>query len=255
MYSDDQIQIVMDHFLRTWLKARNVLSYRLERAGPLFHVAYTSAPMLTTPSRLNEFLVLQGNPQDNLDLIHSRIDALPHWLTVFTHDPAQTKRDYTPLGYEFVSDEFLMRLPNLEEHLRPVNPNLAVRRVQTVDEGMWLNQTSSQMLVHPPRLRDPDMGYYYIANENLPVCTGRYSIIDKQIVGPDKIQTHPAFRRQGLGSELLNTMHRDAVAVGCTESVLLSSVEGQRLYQRLGYDDVSPAVVFASVHRTSVNGC
>lgn len=246
MYANDQIQIAIDHFVRTWLKARNVVDYRFERVGPLFHITYAHAPLLTAPSRLNELLVLQGNSQDNLELIHSAIDSLPHWLTVFTPDPDETKRDYQTLGYEYVSNEYLMNLPNLAAQVRPSNPAIRVIRVQTPEEGAWLNRQSSQMLVYPARLSDADVGYYYICSGDEPTCSGRFGIVDHHILGPDKIQTHPAYRRQGLAFELLNTMHRDAVALGCTDSVLLSSGEGQRLYHRLGYQDVAAAVVFAS---------
>lgn len=246
MYSKDQIQIAIDHFIRTWLKARNVIDYRLAHVGPLTHVAYAHAPVLTSLSRLHEFLVLQDNPKDNVTLIHSTIASLPHWLTVFTPDLKASKREYKALGYDFVSDEFLMRLPNLTGQLYSPNPDVKVERVSTVAVGEWLNLESRQAIVHPNLLTDRDVAYYFIRRGDVPACYGRYSVIDDKIIGPDKIQTHPAYRRQGLAFELLGVMHRDGAALGCTESVLLSSVEGRRLYHRLGYEDVSAAVVFAS---------
>jgi GNAT superfamily N-acetyltransferase len=202
--------------------------------------------MPSDPTRLDEFLVLEGAPAANFALIKECNNASPHWLTIFTSDPVRAKVAYRSFGYRVESDEFLMHLPDLSRRVRPPDPNIRVNRVQTAQECEWLNHATGQVLAHPAQLSDPTVGFYYVRQGELAVASGRSAVVDGRVVGPDKIRTHPHYRRQGLAFALVNEMHRDALVLGCSEAVLLSSVEGQGLYHKLGYNTVSPAVVFVS---------
>ncbi len=246
MFTAEQITSAFDGFLFPWLNARQDHNVKLEHVEWLRHVIFGNPQMLSDPTRVNEFLTARGEPCENVELIHSTIGTHPHWLTVLTSDPVKTKRDYAALGYAFESDEFLMRLPNLANHLQAPNPQVRVTRVQSEKESEWLNQKTGVLLVDPTRLHDPSIAYYYISRDDLPAAFGRVAMTSDGIAGPDKIRTRPEYQRQGLAFELMNAMHREAVARGCTEAVLLSSVEGRALYYKLGYLDVAQVVVFVS---------
>ncbi|PTL84745.1 GNAT family N-acetyltransferase [Vitiosangium sp. GDMCC 1.1324] len=52
------------------------------------------------------------------------------------------------------------------------------------------------------------------------------------------VATHPEARRMGLGTRVMQGLHADAHARGCTAVVLQASPMGHGLYQRLGYRDL-----------------
>jgi GNAT superfamily N-acetyltransferase len=244
--ADDRINPAIDAFVRTWLNARNIKEFRLEQYRALTHIAYRHPPMSSDPTRLDEFLALERAPLEIIRDVRALVDTRAHWLTVFTFDPVKTRHEYQLLGYHLESQEFLMALSDLPRHLRPPNPAIQVTRVRSLQECDWVNQAYWSALADPRRLADPTVGYYYVRRDNIPVTSGRFAILDNRIVGPDKIQTHSEYRRQGFAFEMLNAMHRDAATQGCVQAVLLSSVEGRSLYHKLGYHDVIPAVVFTS---------
>ena len=64
------------------------------------------------------------------------------------------------------------------------------------------------------------------------------------------IATRPAFRRRGLGARIVEHLLRIAQTAGCKEACLLATPHGRPLYERLGFEVVSPVPihVFGEFH-------
>ncbi|MCL8017982.1 GNAT family N-acetyltransferase [Streptomyces sp. AS02] len=56
----------------------------------------------------------------------------------------------------------------------------------------------------------------------------------------DQIETAPAHRRQGLGRAVMHTLANAAIAAGARTGVLAATVEGQGLYESLGWTTHAP---------------
>lgn len=56
----------------------------------------------------------------------------------------------------------------------------------------------------------------------------------------DNVDTEPAFRRQGLATTLMQRLAADARAAGATVGLLTSTHAGKTVYERLGWDVLSP---------------
>lgn len=56
----------------------------------------------------------------------------------------------------------------------------------------------------------------------------------------DQIETSSAHRRRGLGSLVMRTLENAAVASGSSSAVLAGTVDGQALYEFLGWRTLGP---------------
>lgn len=56
---------------------------------------------------------------------------------------------------------------------------------------------------------------------------------------PDQVVTEPGYRRRGFGSVLMSHLEHAAVEVGVSQAVLGATVDGRRLYEKLGWQTVA----------------
>jgi GNAT superfamily N-acetyltransferase len=73
-------------------------------------------------------------------------------------------------------------------------------------------------------------------------ATGRVALVGEDAV-PHRIETAPEHRRRGLGSVVMGTLMREAVAAGATTGLLFASEDGLHLYRKLGWEAVCEVVI------------
>ncbi|WP_053066094.1 GNAT family N-acetyltransferase [Archangium gephyra] len=89
-----------------------------------------------------------------------------------------------------------------------------------------------------PRLHSSSPLYAVLVRQEGRALAGGVSFERDGTAGIYLVATHPEARHRGLGSLVMQGLHADALARGCTVAVLQASALGHRLYQRLGYRDL-----------------
>jgi GNAT superfamily N-acetyltransferase len=77
------------------------------------------------------------------------------------------------------------------------------------------------------------------------VSSGRMAVVGEDAVA-DRIETHPAHRRRGLGSAVMASLVEAAAAQGARRGILIASIDGLRLYRSLGWMVVADIVIARS---------
>ncbi len=108
--------------------------------------------------------------------------------------------------------------------------------VQCVSDQSTMNRLNLRGLTMPPaHLHIAQLRYYFVEDQGLPICWGRAFYAPSDLIYVSAVGTVPAYRRQGLATALMQTIHRDALTVGRTASILCASAEAYGLYSKLGY--------------------
>jgi len=76
-------------------------------------------------------------------------------------------------------------------------------------------------------------------------ASGRMVVVGTDAVA-DRIETEPSHRRRGLGSAVTAALVDEARRRGAERGVLIASLDGYRLYQKLGWQVVAEVVVARS---------
>lgn len=158
-----------------------------------------------------------------------------HLLMVFATATETLVRSYDPLGYESHSNVPVM-VKDLTETSFDAN-GAAVRRVETAYDFAFLN--SGQQVMPEAHLHDPSIRYYYIEQDDRPVCWGTSVTTTPDIVYLCGINTLAEYRRRGLATALLNGIHADAAQSGAKYSLLCATTMGYPLYLGMGYELVA----------------
>lgn len=238
---------IMEDFLAMWCNARSHAQPSIHQIESLRHVRFAKPPATGEQTRFDEFFLLDSErPDEVVDLVQHSIGTIPHWLTIFSSDPEVLKNKYTSFGYTSRADKYLMRLPSLTPNKASEQPVGLAQRVRSAQEAEWLNTAANTTVADPTRVQDSAIGYYYIQLDEQLAAYGLVSMLANGLAGLDRIHTAPAYRRRGLASMLLTTMHYAAAQEGCTTSILISTPVGRPLYQRFDYQDVSQVIVLES---------
>ncbi|MDJ0319221.1 GNAT family N-acetyltransferase [Pseudarthrobacter sp. PS3-L1] len=75
-------------------------------------------------------------------------------------------------------------------------------------------------------------------------ASGQMSVVDSTAVF-DKIETDAQFQRRGLGSLIMKALAAQAPTHDVTEGLLLASADGQKLYSHLGWNSLTPVMMFS----------
>ncbi|WP_191057753.1 GNAT family N-acetyltransferase [Geminicoccus harenae] len=77
-----------------------------------------------------------------------------------------------------------------------------------------------------------------------PAAAARFGWADPDLDVVDHVLTQPAFRRRGLGETLMAAMAARAGRDGARRMLLISSQQGRRLYERIGFRTLAPVEVY-----------
>ncbi|MEV4886272.1 GNAT family N-acetyltransferase [Chitinophaga ginsengisegetis] len=75
--------------------------------------------------------------------------------------------------------------------------------------------------------------------EHAEAAVGRVVFVDGFAIY-DRIETHPDHRRKGLGSIVMKTLEALGTARGIKKGILVATIEGKALYEKLGWEVYSP---------------
>jgi predicted GNAT family acetyltransferase len=211
--------------------------------GALHHIQYEQ-PVFDIQIT-DEFFVLDADPDEVVQAVGAAQTREHHCLTVF-HQPAQaTITSYADRGYRLAERLFLMACDIYAPAVSQAA--LAARRVTTVDEAAWINTRRGKPIVAPHHLSDPGVAYYYLMLDGALAATGILVHAEPQVAYIADLFTFPAYRGQGIATELMQRMLVDAAAAGARQSLLLATERARRLYAKLGYSDLLFAQVFVPV--------
>ncbi len=99
-------------------------------------------------------------------------------------------------------------------------------------------------LILGPRILDvPHVRHYLGWIDGEPVATITL-VLAGAVAGIWNVGTLPSHRRKGAAAQLMRRAISDAAAMGYKSTMLLSSVDGYPLYQRLGYETLSTVRMF-----------
>jgi GNAT superfamily N-acetyltransferase len=241
-------RIIANAFIKGWVRSRSGPNTTLSRLGPLKHIRFDRP--LGTPPLNDEFFAFRLEPDEVVKLIQARYPNLPHWLTVLDSASAESQAAYEAHGYALRALEYLMvrslNKPPFTNGAPTTTNHVLVRRVETAGEADWFNAAKGSETVSEAKLLDPSINFYYIEIGEYIVARGRAILVDGRFVVIDDVFTHPDYRRRGLATALMVQMLTDALQAGARQSVLAASQAGRQLYQKLGYQDVAPLLVFIS---------
>lgn len=85
----------------------------------------------------------------------------------------------------------------------------------------------------------PTRQYEMHAADGTVAARARLTVLDGRAI-VDSVDTEPAFRRQGLATTLMRRLVADARAAGATVGLLTATHAGKIVYERLGWDVLSP---------------
>ncbi|MFJ8490457.1 GNAT family N-acetyltransferase [Streptomyces sp. NPDC094038] len=151
------------------------------------------------------------------------------WLKVFLPEPCEAPEAQVCgwLGPEWVSDAaaFLMSVELAPITPGALPPGYALRT--------WTRGDVVRVLIAAPDGSLAARGQMGLAGE---------------VAVADQILTAPSHRRRGLGSAVMRTLQRQALATGATRAVLGASPQGRALYESLGW---RTRTAFVSLRRTT----
>lgn len=132
-------------------------------------------------------------------------------------------------------------------------PDLWMSHVQTLTElhsfrsvlskVFFISQSEVNLIMGEKVLDVPYVRHYLAWLDGSPVATASL-VLTGDVAGIWNVGTLPEYRRRGLATELMHRATADAASLGYPATILLSSPEGLRLYERLGYDTISTMRMF-----------
>lgn len=143
------------------------------------------------------------------------------WSTIFTS--GNPRRDLPAGTRAQLSDEVFMALDLV--------PSAAV-----VSPGIGRVETESE----------PGRATVRILDEGVVAARGQIAVVGDTAVF-DRIETHDAYRRRGLGTAVMSVLAHWAVGEGACRGLLAASLDGQALYARLGWEPVAAMLTVAGV--------
>jgi GNAT superfamily N-acetyltransferase len=239
----------------------------IERAVLLFLKAYTHLQAVTTGAELGEIgalpcihfhsglddaardeVILTGlGVEQAARRLRDAAPGLPHWLTVFSPDPALELAAARRLGYQLQAGEFLMArelsgggpggqagLPEQVDS-EGLASGCILRRATRARDIAGINAARAAALFHPDQLDDPLLEILLVEKQERVLAWGAGLRVEPDVVYITNMYTRPEHRREGLAGAVLERLLSRAAARGARESFLVSSLSGRGLYQRMGY--------------------
>lgn len=180
--------------------------------------------------RLREHFVIEGMATPGM----ARFQA-DEWVTLIgAVQPAASD----PGLLEWLADERLMSadLAAIEPQSEPTQ----VIWLQTEEQIAAFNQAEVF-----PAFTQCDTGFLFtVPIDGAYAATARYGVADNDTIILDRVGTAPAFRRRGLAAGLVRAIAGHASERGAKRALLISTKEGEALYQRMGFQPLAPVRVF-----------
>lgn len=233
-WNNTEIEQAIIDFVNTWGYCRKTPNTEINTSEKLKKVAFGEMVY----GRALEFFHFYKS-----DSLPKKIKRLkkPHWVTLFSHTE-KVKEEMTDLGYDFQASEYLMSL-SAETGSRQYDEH-NVKEVETKEQAEKVNDFLGFQKFNPNRIYDPNIHYYFIEEDNKPVCTGIMSI-SEGVSCLDRIHTDENYRGLGLAFILCSFMLDISKEFGVAKNILGSSEMGLKLYKKLGYETVIPMYVFS----------
>ncbi|MCB5164740.1 GNAT family N-acetyltransferase [Streptomyces bambusae] len=143
------------------------------------------------------------------------------WLTVPTQHPGAVEAAVRAAGLELVHRAEWLMTADLAGH--PVHEAAAPYELEVRTEG-------------------PVTVVSFRAPSGEVAARGTVAVVGADAVA-DRIETHAAHRRRGLGSAVMGSLAEVAVSRGARTGLLIASEEGQRLYSALGWHHAADVVI------------
>ena len=208
---------------------------KYEEHGPIGVSIYDNAPIA---SFHYEFLALSADPQAVMDAV--RDYPLPgdmrYVIDVFHPAPSdQSLKDtYSQFEHEFVRTGPILGL-DLPVKVGTI-PNSIFKATNISEtEAANNNLTSEGERIHVETLRDKSIHSFYAKVDGEAVGWIQLVTVYPGVGYINQLYVLEKFRRQKLGSALVQRAHAQAIELGLKHMVLIPSDQAMHLYRRLGY--------------------
>ena len=132
-----------------------------------------------------------------------------------------------------------------------VQPNLAILRATETwqQAGAYYVRIQAMAKKHRLTLRQefdehdgPETKYIVVTEDSFPIATARMYEIDKTSVMIGRVVVLPEYRRQGIGTMVVNACEEWAAELNCTKAVVESRENKIAFYMQMDYEIVGEPV-------------
>ena len=119
--------------------------------------------------------------------------------------------------------------------------DLLYQWAKVIVEGWWSGtkaKIDSLYQMYRNFYQDTENFRVYVALIDGKVVGSAMAYFGEEVVGLYLISTLPEYRKRGIGRELTTRPLRDAREKGCTGAVLQATKEGEKLYSKIGFEEV-----------------
>ncbi len=230
----ENLQAYIEAFANAWMEVRRKPNTQLERQPLFIKVDFGEE----VAGRRKEFFVVRESV-DKGDFLMDRED---HWVTVIgDEDPGEL------VHYEQVAKEYLMYHSTIQSddwHLVENGDN-SVKKIETRILANKVNAYFDKDFADWERLDHSYVEYYAIYDNDQLAGHGRVSFLgDRSLCCLDNIFIDSKYRRKGLAKKLCSHLLARAAEKSCSRCILGASQQGMPLYEKLGFDIVSPMYVY-----------
>lgn len=175
--------------------------------------------------------------------IRSNYSNSKHFVTLFNVNQLNDKVMKSN-GYNEVTDELFMYLDL--STLPTQKPSPLVRKIAQPEEMEWFNRQRLGDTLSFEQLKNDGITIYYVCEGEQLASWARAIQVD-QVMVLDDVVTQPEFRRRGLSKQILTQILMDTQRAGKTQIVVLAASElGQKLYQKMGFENIAKMGVYSS---------
>ena len=242
---DDTVGLLLDSYLRNWCVSRYEWRVSLQSHDDLLDITFPQALIRNGKHVYRQFFTRSADAAGIAKQIRSVMPQQYHWLSIVTDKPGHTLAHFKPLGYIEIQRQTLMVLDAFTGEALTA-PRHKVLDLETDDHIRQIRAADANRVPPCVRYSNPrQFRYYLIESSGNVVCKGRLGMTNG-VAGPDGVLTWVAARGRGYATSLVQQMHLDARAFGCTKSVLAATDASVGLYARLGYKRVVSVVMCES---------
>ncbi len=196
----------------------------------------------------------QINP-DNVDAIdlYFSVKGRPYCLLTLHELVPDAASQLAHLGYVEAETLPAMWLDGPPHRWRDAPEGLRVSRVETpsdlaafraiLSRVFYMPRSEIDLVLSDRVLEARHVRHYLGRMGDVPIATATL-VQDGNLAGVWNVGTLSEYERRGVGSEMMRHALADARSLGYTESMLLASIEGAPLYERLGYTTLGAIETF-----------
>jgi ribosomal protein S18 acetylase RimI-like enzyme len=208
---------------------------KYEVHGPIGISIYDGAPIA---SFHYEFLALSADSRAVMDAVREYPvpDEKEYVIDVFHPTPSgqNLKEHYSKVGHEFVRTGPILGL-DLSAKVSTIPAN--VHKATTIQQAEIANNnlTTEGERIHVQTLRDKHIHSFYVKVDGEAVGWVQLVTVYPGVGYINQLYVLEEFRKQKLGTMLVQRAHAQAVELGLKRMVLIPSDMAMHLYRRLGY--------------------